>query len=96
MVIVSKDFRMKRYFNVTKIKWGKYLHKCSWHEIHRDELPSEQNFLTLEDIHMDIYKALCDELTATYGYEVESIEFIEMSEEEADKQALFILLSCIS
>ena len=83
---------MRRYFNVTKIKWGKYLHNCDWHEIRRASLPTEENFLALENIETDIYKVLCDELTATYGYEVKSIDFVEMSEEEANKQALFILL----
>lgn len=95
MDIVSKGFLMRRYFKVTEIKWGKYLHKCDWHEIRRQSLPADQNFLTIEDIDGDISKAICEELTNTYGYSVDSVKFIEMTEEEADKQAIFLLLGTI-
>lgn len=83
---------MKRYFNVTKIEWGEYLHKTSWYDIRREKLPTEINFLSLENIQFNIYEAICNELALTYGYSVNSIEFIEMNEEESMKQALYILL----
>ena len=87
---------MRRYFKVTEIKWGSYLHECNWHEIRRQSLPVDQNFLTIEDIGGDISEAICEELTNTYGYSVDSIKFVEMTEEEADKQAIFLLLGTIS
>ncbi|MBQ7820563.1 MAG: hypothetical protein IJ341_12815 [Bacteroidales bacterium] len=86
---------MRRYFNVTEIKWGKYLHKCDWCEIRRESLPTDQNFLTVEDFDGDIYKAICEELTNTYGYSVDSIKFVEMTEKEAENQAIFLLLGYI-
>ena len=83
---------MRRYFKVTEIVWGRYLNKCDWHEVRRETLPTDQNFLMLENVETDISDALKKELVNTYGYDVDSLNYIEMSEEEADKEAIFLLV----
>ena len=83
---------MRRYFSVKEIKWkpGKQ-QGADWHVAKFNNLPTDINFISLED-PVDIDEAFRATFLETYGYNVESYEYTELSEEEADKQAIFVLL----
>lgn len=86
---------MRRYFKVSEIKWDpERASGYIWNGPAFDSLPSTQNFLSIEECE-NIETALKDTLLESYGYRVESLTYIEMTKEEADREAMFLLLGAV-
>ena len=83
---------MHRYFSVEQIKWkpGKK-QGADWHVTRFNNLPTDINFISLEN-PTDLDADLRSTLLETYGYCVDSFECIELTEEQANERALFLLL----
>lgn len=85
----------RRYFRVYKICWNpEKVSIPTWMKSSVEKLPTEQNFILLEECE-DVEKKLKETLCEYFGYKVDSLEYTELTKEEAENAALLLLIGAI-